>query len=197
MGEHRRPGATHREPHPLTVGDGSEQSPYLIASIEDWNKFATNVYLGENYNGKFFLMTQNISGCLFDGRLLGQLANNNGGFVGWTANDGSLTIVNSIFAPSEVTMVGGKTFARSNSDVHPTITNCFYTEAFGDAQGKRIYKTLQEPSAGREQPTATSSATGPPTSTPLITPVLKMDCLTAGQPSMPTVTANAERRWKT
>ena len=85
-----------------------------------------------------------IRGCLFDGSLLGILTDNNGGFVGWTANDGSLTIENSIFAPTEVTMVGDKTFARSNSDEHPTITNSFYTETFGDTQGKRIYKTPQE-----------------------------------------------------
>ena len=47
--------------HPLTVGNGTEQSPYLIASVDDWNKLATNVNLGESYNGKYFQMTQNIS----------------------------------------------------------------------------------------------------------------------------------------
>ena len=85
-----------------------------------------------------------IRGSLFDGRLLGQLTDNNGGFVGWAANGDSLTIVNSIFDPSEVTMIGDKTFARCSSDEHPTITNCFYTQTFGGVQGKRIYKTQQE-----------------------------------------------------
>ena len=54
-------------PHPLTDGDGTEQSPYLISSIDDWNKFATNVYLGESYRGKYFQMTKDIS----VGRLVG------------------------------------------------------------------------------------------------------------------------------
>ena len=88
-----------------------------------------------------------ISGCLFDGRMLGSSTNNNGGFVGWTANDGSLTLENSIFAPAEVTMLGDKTFARFYNDNYPTITNCYYTETFGDAQGKRIYKTPEEVAA--------------------------------------------------
>ena len=85
-----------------------------------------------------------INDCLFDGRLLGSLTFNNGGFVGWTADDASLTIGNSIFDPTEVTMVGDKTFARSSYDNQPTITHCFYTETFGVVQGKRIHKTQQE-----------------------------------------------------
>ena len=105
---------------------------------------------GDGTNGGFVANIQSgeitISGCLFDGSLLGKLANNNGGFVGWT-NSESLTIENSIFAPTSVTMVGGKTFARSDNDCHPTIANCYYTETFGDAQGKRIYKAEQEVAA--------------------------------------------------
>ena len=85
-----------------------------------------------------------IRGSLFDGCLLGRLTDNNGGFVGWAANGDSLTIKNSIFDPSEVTMMGEKTFARCSRDEHPTITNCFYTATFGGVQGKRIYKTQQE-----------------------------------------------------
>ena len=107
----------------------------------------TSTLNGDGTNGGFVGVMQSgettISGCLFDGSLLGRLADSNAGFVGWTTNDDSLTIKNSIFAPTAVTMVGGKTFARSNNN-HPTITNCFFTETFGDAQGKRIYKTQQE-----------------------------------------------------
>ena len=88
-----------------------------------------------------------LSGCLFDGKLIGRLTYNNGGFVGWTANDASLTVENSIFAPTEVTMVGDKTFARSTDDNRPTVTNCYYTETFGAAQGNRIFKTEQEVAA--------------------------------------------------
>ena len=103
---------------------------------------------GDGTHGGFVGVMQSgettISGSLFDGRLLGQLTDNNGGFVGWAANGDSLRIENSIFDPSEVTMVGDKTFARCNNNEHPTITNSFYTETFGGVQGKRIYKTQQE-----------------------------------------------------
>ena len=49
-------------PHSLE-GNGTEVSPYLIASENDWNALATNVFLGETYNGKYFQMTQDISVC--------------------------------------------------------------------------------------------------------------------------------------
>ena len=103
---------------------------------------------GDGTNGGFVGVIHDgetsIHGSLFDGRLLGLLADRNGGFVGWASNGDSLTIQNSIFDPSQVTMVGEKTFARCSSDEHPTITNCFYTETFGGVQGKRIYKNQQE-----------------------------------------------------
>ena len=47
--------------HDFTDGNGTEQSSYIIASVDDWNKLASNVYLGQGYSGQFFLMTQNIS----------------------------------------------------------------------------------------------------------------------------------------
>ena len=42
-------------------GSGTNGSPYLIASTEDWNKFAANVFLGQSYSGKYFKLTNNIS----------------------------------------------------------------------------------------------------------------------------------------
>lgn len=106
---------------------------------------------GDGTNGGFVGIMHSgettISGCLFDGSLLGSSSDNNGGFVGWTTNGDSLTIENSIFAPAEITMTGDKTFARFNNGNHPTFRNSFYTEAFGGAQGKRIYKTEQEVAA--------------------------------------------------
>jgi len=107
---------------------------------------------GDGTNGGFiahiYAEKTTISGCLFDGSLLGQSTDNNGGFVGWidSASSCGLTIENSIFAPTEVTMTGDKTFARYSSNT-PTITNCYYTDTFGTAQGKRIYKTEQEVAA--------------------------------------------------
>lgn len=108
---------------------------------------------GDGTNGGFVGIMHSgettISGCLFDGSLLGSSSDNNGGFVGWigSASSCGLIIENSIFAPTEVTMTGDKTFARFNNGNHPTFRNSFYTEAFGGAQGKRIYKTEQEVAA--------------------------------------------------
>lgn len=73
--------------------------------------------------------------CLFDGKLLTTGGTDGcGGFVGY--NSGTLTISNSLFNPAEVTVgdEGSATFARGNA---PTITNCYYTAAFGTAQGKQ------------------------------------------------------------
>ena len=90
---------------------------------------------GDGTHGGFVGIMQSgettISGSLFDGRLLGTLTDSNGGFVGWAANGDSLRIENSIFDPTEVTMVGDKTFARCDYNEHPTITNSFYTKTFG------------------------------------------------------------------
>ena len=42
-------------------GDGTESSPYLITSTEDWNHLASNQFLKVNYNGKYFQLTNDIS----------------------------------------------------------------------------------------------------------------------------------------
>ena len=42
-------------------GDGTEASPYLITSTDDWNGLAGNVYLGETYSNKFLQLTDNIT----------------------------------------------------------------------------------------------------------------------------------------
>ena len=49
------------EPEPDFAGEGTEASPFLIASAEDWNKFATNVNGGNTYNGEYFQLTNNIA----------------------------------------------------------------------------------------------------------------------------------------
>ena len=79
-------------------------------------------------------VTINIEGCAFTGSLLGTNTTHCAGFVGY--NSGTLTISNSLFNPAEVTVgdEGSATFARGNA---PTITKCYYTAAFGTAQGKQ------------------------------------------------------------
>ena len=44
-----------------TQGDGTEDSPYLISSAEDWLFFAHNVTLGRSYSGKVIRLTDNIN----------------------------------------------------------------------------------------------------------------------------------------
>ena len=42
-------------------GNGTEQSPYLIETANDWNHLASNVFLGNTYSGKYFQLSDNIS----------------------------------------------------------------------------------------------------------------------------------------
>ena len=43
-----------------TQGAGTAESPYLISSTEDWNRFAHNVCCGRTYSGKHVKLTNNI-----------------------------------------------------------------------------------------------------------------------------------------
>ena len=69
-----------------------------------------------------------IEGCVFDGRLLGSTTNSCGGFLGWRYK--AATIRNSLFAPTEVTVLneGSATFARNTVDTY----NCYYTLLLND-----------------------------------------------------------------
>ena len=90
------------------------------------------------YNGS----TLNIEGCVFNGSLLGASTHSCGGFVGWRGK--TINITNSLFAPTQVsinTTEGSTpcaTFVR-NGDSNTTITNCYYTDALGTAQGTQVY----------------------------------------------------------
>ena len=42
-------------------GEGTEASPYLISSTDDWNNFAQNVKLGRSYSGNYVKLTKDIS----------------------------------------------------------------------------------------------------------------------------------------
>ena len=85
-----------------------------------------------------------IEGCIFDGRLI--TTNNTyncGGLVGWS--QGGTIIRNCLFAPTEFTASmatnWSATFGRDggNSGANYTITNSYYTQTFGKAQGKQTY----------------------------------------------------------
>ncbi len=102
--------------------------------------------VGNNGNGNGSAL--NIEGCVFDGKLLTEGATATikcGGFVGWRHKE--VTISNSLFAPTEVTIgtTSSATFARNGA----TITNCYYTTDFNDgehftAQGKQARSITAE-----------------------------------------------------
>ena len=81
-----------------------------------------------------------ISGCVFDGALVSVEGTGKdtecGGFV--AMSEGSTTITNSLLNPSSVSegMVTGTFIGASLSN---TITNCYYTQTLGTAQGSQVY----------------------------------------------------------
>ena len=89
----------------------------------------------------------NFQGCVFDGVICTTTeytdtptgTNSCGGFVGWISS--SVSISNSLYAPAAIPegkyrigSTGSATFARGNT---PSLTNSYYTEALGTAQGKQ------------------------------------------------------------
>ena len=83
---------------------------------------------GDGTHGGFVAVTNSgstttITGCLFNGSLLGENTNKCGGFIGW--RNAGANIYNSIFDPAQVTVSkdGSATFARNKVDTY----NCFYT----------------------------------------------------------------------
>ena len=87
----------------------------------------TSTISGDGTHGGIVGIQQNgaltITGCLFDGRLLGATTYAVGGFIGWRKSGAE--IYNSLFAPTEVTVQndGSATFARNKVDTY----NSYYT----------------------------------------------------------------------
>ena len=79
--------------------------------------------------------TINITGCVFDGRLLGASTNKCGGFIGWRG--GAAAVTNSLFAPAEVSVLNTEsaTFARNKVDTY----NCYYTNYLCDDTNYKPY----------------------------------------------------------
>ena len=96
--------------------------------------------------------TTTIEGCVFDGSFLGSNTNAWGGFVGWTDNrwaNSTITILNSMFAPDpaniNISTNDCSTFTRYYTNYNPnyiTITNCYYTQTLGTAQGKLAHSII-------------------------------------------------------
>ncbi len=86
-----------------------------------------------------------ITGCAFNGKLLGSSTNNCGGFVGWTEcyNGARVIFSNCIFAPSEVSVStdGSATFSRGRygNSTGITVENSYYIQNLGTEQGEMAY----------------------------------------------------------
>lgn len=82
--------------------------------------------------------TLTITGCVFDGSLLGSKTKGVGGFLGW--RNGTSNIHNSLFAPAAVDVLEttGATFGRNNVDTY----NCYYTTLLCD--GENYVPVLQD-----------------------------------------------------
>ena len=102
--------------------------------------FIANIYSGTN---------NKITGCVFNGSLLGSNTTNCGGFVGWTRTENysaAIEIKNSLFAPTSgenpVSSEGSYTFSRySTGSNYVTILSSYYTQALGatNGQGRQAY----------------------------------------------------------
>ena len=89
--------------------------------------------------------TLNITGCVFNGRLLNIYSGviKCGGILGRTSSSATVTISNTLYAPApasgENVINTGSTFVQTIYDNTFTLTNCYYTETMGKAQGTQVY----------------------------------------------------------
>ena len=84
--------------------------------------------------------TTTITNSHFEGSFIGTSTTNCGGLVGWAY--ATVKIENSLFNPQNITVSssGSATFARNYEDRnYVTITNSYYTQAFGSVQGAQAY----------------------------------------------------------
>ena len=86
----------------------------------------------------------NVTGCVFDGKLLGSGTTHCGGLVGEAFKDenssSTVNITNSLCTPAELTVgtTGSSTLVGiSNGNTNITATNSYYKQAFGTTQGKQ------------------------------------------------------------
>ena len=79
-----------------------------------------------------------IRGCAFVGSLEGSESRNNAGFVGYCQSGSTATIEDCLFAPDHIStgLANCQTFVRG--DATWLINHCYYTQAYGTAQGKQV-----------------------------------------------------------
>lgn len=86
----------------------------------------------------------NITGCRFDGRILGSTTSSCGGFLGsGDPTDATLTLTGCLFDPTEITVSGGRTLANTTGTLN--ISNCYYHTTMGEVQGAKPIKLINRP----------------------------------------------------
>ena len=87
-----------------------------------------------------------VEGCVFNGSMTANTSKPNhcGGIVGYRYGGGSCSVSNSVFAPTALNVTTGDTdysatIARTSNSAQVSITNCYYTQTLGTAQGKKMY----------------------------------------------------------
>ena len=148
-----------------TAGNISSSNMYatgLIAGIKDGaNVTVENCHSsmllnctgsGDMTNSGFVGRLENvrltIRGCVFDGSFAGG-SNTNTGFAAWIAPGSTVTTKDCLFAPANIgnNISTCATFARKDSrSAAPTITNCYYTQAYGTAQRTEAIAATTVPS---------------------------------------------------
>ena len=131
---------------------GLAARPYGTTTISNCH-VSTVIYSsknGDGAHGGIVAMpsgTLNIDGCSYTGRLLTNNSTNNcSGFVGWY-NNTTVSITNSLYAPDSNIPEGWSAINHENTFVRggsPTITNCYYTETLGTAQGAQACTAAPE-----------------------------------------------------
>ena len=88
-----------------------------------------------------------IEGCAFDGSMTGSSNTHCAGIAGYEYTATTTVIRNSLFAPTTLTVNTAENgFTKTISrDADATITNCYYTQTLGTAQGIGAISTTQAP----------------------------------------------------
>ena len=90
-----------------------------------------------------YAINASFTSCAFTGKLLGADSHHVGGLLGQKSdtNSSNATFTNCLFAPSEVTVSGFRSFPfAAGAHTLTTISgNCYYTTPLGGAQGTQVY----------------------------------------------------------
>ena len=87
------------------------------------------------------------AGCVFNGKILQHNGSggSNGGFLGWKEDDKTVEFWDCLYDPATLSdsetyaSDGSATFSREHADHAATITNSYYTTAFGTPQGNQAH----------------------------------------------------------